>query len=72
MHLNEIMPFPRETVLARLAKTQRIITIEGNATAQLARLVTTETHLRIADSILRYDGRPFNLEEVERELEKQV
>lgn len=72
MHLNEIMPFPREAVLARLAKTQRIVTIEGNATAQLARLVTTETRLRIADSILKYDGRPFCLEEVERELEKQA
>ncbi len=72
MHLNEILPFPREAVLARLAKTQRIITIEGNATAQLARLVTTETRLRIADSILKYDGRPFNVEEAERELEKQT
>ena len=72
MHLNEILPFPRETVLARLAKAQRIITIEGNATAQLARLVTTETRLRIADSILQYDGRAFNVEEAERELEKQT
>jgi 2-oxoglutarate ferredoxin oxidoreductase subunit alpha len=72
MHLNEIMPFPRETVLARLAKTPRIVTVEGNATAQLARLVTTETRLKVADSILKYDGRAFSLEEVERELEKQL
>jgi len=72
MHLNEIMPFPREAVLARLAKTHRITTIEGNATAQLARLVTTETRLKIADSILKYDGRPFSIEEAERELEKQA
>jgi 2-oxoglutarate ferredoxin oxidoreductase subunit alpha len=70
MHLNELMPFPREAVLARLAKTQRIITIEGNATAQLARLVTTETRLKIADSILKYDGRPFQVEEAERELDR--
>jgi 2-oxoglutarate ferredoxin oxidoreductase subunit alpha len=72
MHLNGILPFPREAVLARLAKTPRIITVEGNATAQLARLVTTETRLKIADSILKYDGRPFVLEQLERELEKQV
>jgi 2-oxoglutarate ferredoxin oxidoreductase subunit alpha len=70
MHLNELMPFPREAVLAQLAKTQRIITIEGNATAQLARLVTTETRLKVADSILKYDGRPFHLEEAERELDR--
>jgi len=70
MHLNEILPFPREAVLARLAKAQRIITIEGNATAQLARLVTTETRLKIADSILKYDGRPFHVEEAERELDR--
>jgi 2-oxoglutarate/2-oxoacid ferredoxin oxidoreductase subunit alpha len=72
MYLNGILPFPREAVLARLARTPRIITIEGNATAQLGRLVTTETRLKIADSILKYNGRPFVLEEVERELEKQV
>jgi 2-oxoglutarate ferredoxin oxidoreductase subunit alpha len=70
MHLNEIIPFPREAVLARLSKAQRIITIEGNATAQLARLVTTETRLRIADSILKYNGRPFCLEEAEKEFER--
>jgi 2-oxoglutarate ferredoxin oxidoreductase subunit alpha len=70
MHLNAILPFPREAVLARLAKTRRIITVEGNATAQLARLVTTQTRLKIADSVLKYDGRPFSVEEVEREMDR--
>lgn len=70
MHLSELAPFPRESVLARLAKVRRIVTVENNATAQLARLVTTETRLKIRDSILKYDGRPFTAEGVTSELER--
>jgi 2-oxoglutarate ferredoxin oxidoreductase subunit alpha len=72
MHLSELAPFPRAAVLARLGRAKRVITLENNATAQLARLVTTETRLRVHDSILKYDGRPFRIEETLAELEKQV
>jgi 2-oxoglutarate ferredoxin oxidoreductase subunit alpha len=70
MHLSVLAPFPRESVLAQLAKTPRIITVENNATAQLARLVTTETRLKVYETVLKYDGRPFAVEEVASELER--
>ena len=72
IHLSSLVPFPRESMLARLSGAARIVTVEGNATAQLARLIAAETCIRVHYSILKYDGRPFGVEEVVAELGKQV
>lgn len=72
MHFSELHPFPRESVKARLSRVPRILTVENNATAQLARLLANETRLRITESILKFDGRPFCVEYVMHELERQL
>ncbi len=69
LHLSEIYPFPRESVMAKLGFSQKIFTVEHNATGQLARLMTAETRIKVTDKILKYDGRPFSAMELVNRVE---
>ncbi|MFA6224816.1 MAG: hypothetical protein WC620_01215 [Methanoregula sp.] len=56
-----LAPFPVDQIKKALAGVKRLITVEENATAQLAALA--ERHGIITDEkILRYDERPFTVE----------
>ena len=59
VHVDQLAPFPRERVLARLGRAKRIVTVELNSTGQLARLITRETRIAPDAEILKCDGRPF-------------
>ncbi len=63
VHLHEIWPVPRDRLLARLTRARQIVTVEHNATGQMARLLRRETRLT-AGQILKYDGRPFSVDEL--------
>jgi len=47
----------------------RVLTVEGNYSGQLARLLAQECRLRVAGSVRRYDGRPLTTAEVEAGIE---
>ncbi len=68
VHLSQVWPFPKQEILKLLQNKKKIITVENNATAQLAQLITKETAIAVQDSILKYDGRPFNLDELIKKL----
>ena len=51
-------------------KAKKIILVEGNVTGQLGRLIREKTGLKIENRILKYDGRPFNSDELRKELMK--
>lgn len=70
IHLSELAPFPARLLTERACRSRRLITVEGNATAQLAQLIHAETRLHITDSILKFDGRPFCAAEIVREFQK--
>ncbi len=72
LHLNELWPFPTETVSSVLDSANKSIVIENNATGQLARLIRRETGHKVNASILKFDGRPFSPEYIVRELKKEV
>ena len=57
-------PFPAEKVRGALEGARRIITVEENATGQLERLLALHS-IRPDGRILKYDGRPFALDELE-------
>ena len=58
-----IAPFPVDQIKKALMGVKRLIAVEENATAQLAALA--ERHGIITDEkILRYDGRPFTVEDL--------
>ncbi|OGR65127.1 MAG: hypothetical protein A2X31_08215 [Elusimicrobia bacterium GWB2_63_22] len=69
VHYPQVWPFPEGATLAALEGALRVLTVENNASGQLARLIRRETGLKPAGSILKYDGRPFTLEEVALALE---
>jgi 2-oxoglutarate ferredoxin oxidoreductase subunit alpha len=68
----DIYPFPTKR-LCELGKTAvRIIDIEQNLTGQLDSLIREETPFGSDYKILKFDGRPFNGEEVYNRLKKEV
>jgi 2-oxoglutarate ferredoxin oxidoreductase subunit alpha len=64
VHYSQVSPFPVEATHAALKNTGRVLTVENNAAGQLARLIKRETAVTPHGSILKYDGRPFTLDEV--------
>ncbi len=51
-----------------LTKAEKTIVIENNATGQFAKLIKMETGVNIDKPILKYNGLPFGVEEIIREL----
>ncbi len=70
LQIKYIHPFHSRTVTALLRKSKLLIGVEGNYTAQFARFLRAETGINVHDSILKYDGEPFEpriiAEEVKR------
>jgi len=70
VHFPQVWPLPAAAALAGLNGAVRVLTVENNATGQLARLLRRETGLEVSGSVLKYDGRPFTLDEVTAALER--
>jgi 2-oxoglutarate ferredoxin oxidoreductase subunit alpha len=62
-----LSPFPVKRLKKALEGVERVISVECNSTAQLARLAGF-FGFKIQDRILKYDGRPFSLNDLESEL----
>jgi len=62
-----LSPFPEERLKEALQGIERVIAVECNATAQLARLAGC-FGFKIQDRVLKYDGRPFSLDDLLAEL----
>ncbi|MDL2263939.1 2-oxoacid:acceptor oxidoreductase subunit alpha [Synergistaceae bacterium OttesenSCG-928-I11] len=59
----QLNPLP-ESFVRLMAKESAKIFVEGNATAQFARLVRAQTGATATDTILKYDGYPFTVDEL--------
>jgi 2-oxoglutarate ferredoxin oxidoreductase subunit alpha len=66
-----LSPFPAKAMASAVEGVERIISVECNATGQMATLLQQYGY-RIDDRILKYDGRPFSLEELENDLKKVI
>ena len=60
-----LSPLPVERLKTALRGVERLIAVEENATAQLVALIEREG-IRADKKILRYDGRPFTVDELVR------
>jgi 2-oxoglutarate ferredoxin oxidoreductase subunit alpha len=58
-----LWPFPAAQVREALRGATRVVAVETNATAQLAALAA-RFGITATDTILKYDGRSFGLEEL--------
>ena len=63
LYFKQVYPLPRE-IMGYLINAQKVIAIENNASGQFANLIKRETGFDIKYKILKYDGRPFSVEEV--------
>jgi 2-oxoglutarate ferredoxin oxidoreductase subunit alpha len=71
VHLSQVWPFPKEQ-LRRALKAKKIITVENNAAGQLAKLLRRETGIEADGSILKFDGRPFNLDDLSARVKELI
>jgi 2-oxoglutarate ferredoxin oxidoreductase subunit alpha len=69
LHYSQVYPLHPQTA-DYLGKAKRVVIIEGNATAQFARLIKLHTGIDIKDRILKYSGLQFSVEEVAEALKK--
>ena len=75
LHFSEVYPLPdilRFDYLQYLNQAKKTICVEQNATGQFERLVKAETGYEFSGNIRKYDGRPFLLEELVREIEAKI
>lgn len=59
LHFTYLYPFKSAETILELKKTQAVLNVEGNATAQFAQLVRMHTGIEFEHHLLKYDGRPF-------------
>ncbi len=64
LHFTWMTPFPADDVKKLLEKSERIINIEGNYSAQFAGYLREQTGIAVTENFLKYDGRPFYSEEI--------
>jgi 2-oxoglutarate ferredoxin oxidoreductase subunit alpha len=67
LHFNQVYPLHPETA-SYLQRARTTVLIENNATAQFGKLIELHTGRKIDKKILKYNGAPFSVEEIERNL----
>lgn len=68
LHFSQVYPLPEKA--KKLFARKKIVVMENNATGQFANLLKLEYGVKISDTILKYDGDPFSVEEVVKVLKK--
>jgi len=63
-----IQPFPEKKMKEVLSGTSKIICVETNATGQLAKMLRCYG-TEVEGQVLKYDGRPFTIEELKERIE---
>ena len=64
LYLRMFAPFPSEYVGEVLKKSNLIIDVESNMTAQAAKIIRMNTGIEVKNSILKYNGRHMTIDEV--------
>jgi 2-oxoglutarate/2-oxoacid ferredoxin oxidoreductase subunit alpha len=64
VHLSQVYPLDSKKLAKLTNKAKNIFTVENNAEGQLAKLLQREAGITPKSSILKYDGRPYILEEL--------
>lgn len=72
LHFKQVYPLREDQFMDYLEEAGEVIAVEGNATAQFAKLVAQETGFLVRNYILRFDGRPMTYEYVLAGLENSI
>ncbi len=71
LHFSQVYPIPKSVEIYFKNAKKRIV-VENNATGQFASLLNLEVGIQIDKQVLKYTGYPFSLEELVKELKKEV
>jgi 2-oxoglutarate ferredoxin oxidoreductase subunit alpha len=72
VHLRQVWPFPTKEIAEIVPRYGTVLTVENNATGQLARLIRRECGVRVDGTISRYDGLPFTPPELASEAGRRI
>jgi len=67
LYFSQVYPFP-DVAVDLIKKANEVICIENNATGQFAQLLRREIGLAVGRKILKYNGSPFSVEELVRQI----
>ena len=67
LHFKQVFPLPSDTA-SYLERAETLVTVENNATSQFGEFIELRTGFRIDEKILKYNGLPFSVEEIEESL----
>ena len=72
LYLKMFIPFPSEYVKDVLTKSNLIIDVESNMTAQAAKVIRMNTGIEIKNFLLKYNGRHMTIDEVIRSTKRII
>jgi 2-oxoglutarate ferredoxin oxidoreductase subunit alpha len=64
LHYQYIYPLKYEKILQMYEDGARIVLVENNQTGEFGKLIKQESGFEIKDRLLKYDGRPFFIEDI--------
>ncbi len=71
LQVSYISPFPKEIVEKEIKKSQRVVLVENNATGLLGDIIAEQTGIFIKEKVLKYDARPFTLDDIIYSIKKK-
>jgi 2-oxoglutarate ferredoxin oxidoreductase subunit alpha len=71
LHFSQVYPLHPDTA-SYLGKAENVVLIENNATSQFGQLIKLHTGLETDKKILKYNGLPFSVEEIQENLESTL
>jgi 2-oxoglutarate ferredoxin oxidoreductase subunit alpha len=69
LHIKEVFPLSPK-IKTLLSKAEQIVIFENNATAQLANLIKLQLDVTLTNRVLKYNGLPFTIEEVDTKIKE--
>ena len=70
--IRNIMPFKSDQIATMLNSAKKLLLVECNYTAQMARMIRAETGIEIKDKFLKYNGEPIYPSEIVRRVKEVV
>lgn len=64
IHFTHVHPLDREKIIPFFPEGKRYILVENNSTGQFGQLLQMHTGITITEKLLKYDGRPFWVEDI--------
>lgn len=72
LHYTYLWPLKSASFKSLHAKAKKTVLVEGNYQGQLGMLLQQETGIAVPSRILKYDGRPFFVDELKKEMIKNM